>query len=366
MAWNPTQVSPAWDVTLTGAVDLGLTAAGTRWYISIENDFCIRQAGRAKSVKIPVGNADAGWTEFYLIIWRKSGSVYNRVAISQNLRSQITASDTVTTCTLSPGIDVLEGDYVGYSITTTGATGYQLYSAGPLLAPTYYTDVEPGASSYDWSAQSSVLYSPKIGVLVRLPPQLAEIGDSIISGSPAHASYVTASSTVSVGSTIGFKVAALLGVPHQNWGIGGQTTATLAARIGNITTLLPRWAILEGGVNDLGAGDVTESQFLANWTTMLDDMGDIVPVVIPILPWTNGTTTQNQTRDTWNLALQDLVAQYSGSVWADCSEAVGQFRVGGDAGNLWDIQAPYDSDGTHFTEAGHAAIAGVIYGLIGG
>ena len=294
--WAHTQVSPTWAVTLADSnVDLGLTAAGTRWFCSIENDFCIRQAGRAKSVWIPVGNVEAGWTDFRLMVWRRSGDNYNLVATSSNLRSQITSSNAVATCTLDPGIDVLEGDYIGYRITTSGATGLQLYSSGPLLIASRYTDVEPGGTGYDWSSQTSMPNAPKIGIWVRLPPQLAEIGDSIISGSPAHSSYVTASSTVSVGSTIGYKVAALLGVPHQNWGIGGNTTAQLAARIGNISTLVGlHWALLEGGVNDISAGDVLQAQFIANWTTMLDAMGTIVTVVIPILPWTNGTTSQNQ------------------------------------------------------------------------
>jgi hypothetical protein len=80
-------------------------------------------------------------------------------------------------------------------------------------------------------------------------------------------------------------------------------------------------------------------------------------LVMKILPWSNGTNVQMQTRDDWNASLVTLAAGYSKAIVVDASSYVGQFRSGGDAGNLWDIQAVYNSDGVHFTSAGHGQIA---------
>jgi hypothetical protein len=66
-----------------------------------------------------------------------------------------------------------------------------------------------------------------------------------------------------------------------------------------------------------------------------------------------------QTRDDWMTDLQALVATYAGSVWVDFDSAIGRFRVGGDAGNLWDIQTTpdYNDDNIHLTLLGYAKMA---------
>ena len=87
---------------------------------------------------------------------------------------------------------------------------------------------------------------------------------------------------------------------------------------------------------------------------------NIIPVICKILPWTNGDNAEMQTRDDWMTDLQALVATYAGSVWVDFDTDMGQFRVGGDAGNLWDLKAIYNADGVHPNLAGYVKMAEVI------
>jgi len=91
----------------------------------------------------------------------------------------------------------------------------------------------------------------------------------------------------------------------------------------------------------------------------------ITTVVLKILPWTNGTNSQMQTRDDWNASLAALAAGYSNAVLVDASSYVGQYRASGSGGNLWDIQTAYNQDGVHFNQTGHGQIALAIAEAIG-
>jgi lysophospholipase L1-like esterase len=192
-------------------------------------------------------------------------------------------------------------------------------------------------------------------------PQAVFIGDSIISGHNANLSFLHTTETTNIASTIEKQFSNLTGYTYQNMGVGAQTTSQIEARFtADVINLHPRIVVIEGGVNDI-AQSVAKATFLAKWTSMLDaaQASDSISkiLVMKILPWSNGTNVQMQTRDDWNASLVTLAAGYSKAIVVDASSYVGQFRSGGDAGNLWDIQAVYNSDGVHFTSAGHGQIA---------
>jgi lysophospholipase L1-like esterase len=193
-------------------------------------------------------------------------------------------------------------------------------------------------------------------------PQAVFIGDSIISGNSSHQSFLNTTETTNIASTIERKFSTATGYTYQNMGIGGQGIAAIASRFtADVINLHPRVVVIEGGVNDIQGGATTKATFLANWTTMLDaaqaDSGITKILVLKILPWTNGTNTQMQTRDDWNNSLATLASGYSKAVVVDASSYVGLNRVGGDSGNLWDIISYYTDDGVHFTSSGHFQIA---------
>jgi lysophospholipase L1-like esterase len=150
---------------------------------------------------------------------------------------------------------------------------------------------------------------------------------------------------------------------YQNMGIGSQTSTMVAARFtADVVNLKPKIALIQGAVNDISGGLITEATFLSNYTTMLDACvtASIVPVICKMIPWTNGTNANMQTCDTWMASLQALVATYSSAVWVDFTTELGQFRVGGDVGNLWDLKAAYAADGVHPNLAGYTKMAELI------
>ena len=150
-------------------------------------------------------------------------------------------------------------------------------------------------------------------------------------------------------------------------GIGSQTSTQILARFGtDVVNLKPNMAVVLIGVTDIINGGISKATFISNATSMLDSCSthNIIPVFGKATPWTDGTTEEMQAMDSWMAELEALVNSYKGSVWCDFDNAIGQFRVGGDAGNLWDINPSYDADGIHLNSAGYAAMAVVIHEAI--
>ncbi len=341
----------------------GAGASG-RWYTTITNKYRIRQDGDITHASIYIASG-ATVDTFTIQVWRKDGSTYDLVGESDNLADQITAGTTNFLTLDTPITDVLEGDYYGFHIDSPG-TVTSLVSKSLTSSTIRYSDSAPTSTNFAWDSQTSVATSAiPLEVYMTPAPQIVLIGDSIIAGHPAHYSFVEATSTTSLSSTIPYFLKTIGGYTYQNMGIGGQRTSQILARFSSdVIALKPRVVVLEGGVNDIANGTVTQSQFLANMEDMLDaiEADEYIThvFVLKILPWSNGTNVQMQTRDDWNDALATLVAGYSKAQIVDASSYVGEFRSGGDSGNLWDIQAIYDVDGVHFNTAGHEQIAQAI------
>lgn len=342
-----------------------------RWFISKARQHRIRQNGTITQVKVYSQGA-GNPTRFELKIWRKTGAnSYDLVGSSENFATSINSGGAgVKTVTLaSPISGVQEGDYIGYAVNDPGslfastgqATGEDSYAAA--------NSTTPASTGYAWESQTSFLTTVLFIECYMTSPDFVIIGDSIPAGHPGHFSSAETndSNAFDATSTIGYKLAALWGnKKYQNTGIGSQTTANIAARIAaDCVNLSPAHAVLEGGVNDI-AGAVSQATFIANWTTILDAVtaAGIIPVVLKILPWTNGTNANLQTRDSFNAALVSLCASYPTAKVADASSLAGQFRVGGDPGNLWDIKTADNADGVHFNAAGHQDIAQAIYNVV--
>jgi len=100
------------------------------------------------------------------------------------------------------------------------------------------------------------------------------IGDSIIAGHPANCSFIDPYGANCTGTNLASDDRG--SIWHFNrlyvsdMGIGSQTTTVIAARFtSDAVNLNPNIVVIEGGVNDLVGGSITESTFLANWTNML-------------------------------------------------------------------------------------------------
>jgi len=344
-----TEAPPAW----------GLDQAGSRDFLSAAHNYRIRQNGTVTRVRLYTGSK-TNLTGFYVTFWRKEGTTYDRVGMAENLVDDLVAGATTTIDFDTPIDGIQEGDFVGYRIEKSGA-GYNFKSKAITGSSYYVTNADPSATDYAWESQTSLPSAFPIEIYMQAP-QFAFIGDSIMAGHPAHYSFIESTNTTNIVSTIERQFANLTGYTYQNMGIGSQTATQIAARFNaDIVALKPRIAVAEGGIN--GPNDEEHKpQFLADWQSMLDaaQASGITLLALKILPCTSCSNDDMHAVDDWNASLADLAAGYSNALVVDASPYVGQFRSGGDPGNLWDIQPAYNQDGVHFKQAGHAQIAQAI------
>lgn len=342
----------------TTGTDIALTSI---YILNLAHQTRIRQTGILTTIQVYIYLKPS--TTLNFVIWRKTGGIYN-IINSQSIISLVTAS-TTNLITLTTPISVQEGDYTGFSFTTSPSNA--VFKAASLTGGMKYFTSDPGSSS-DFSAATALAYYIPVNGFVIKSPVIASIGNSIIEGQPLNNSFISSLFLDSTKSTIPYFLDSMLNVTGQNLGIGGQTTTQILARFSSdLISLHPRYALIEGGVNDIYAAATTAS-VISNWTAMLQKCKDssITPIIMLITPWTNGTNLQNMQIDTINSTLKSLAPSYNGIV-ADARSAIGQFRSGGTAGNLWDQQTIYAAgDGIHWNPLGYRTIATVIYNAFKG
>ena len=371
------QVAP-YDTAFAGAGTGGTGSSLSLEGLGYGQKYRIRQPGTVEQVKLYIASL-TNVTGFYLKIWRRVRSaptdqtwLFNLIGTTENLLPSLTAGQLNTVTLSSPIAGVQEGDYYGYRITASVANNAVITArSGQTGADTYVVlNQDPDVTNYAWltkfiSAGSIIPFE-----FYMQAPTAVVIGDSIIAGFPGHQPYLSYPPFDDVSGTIGsyFSVLTNYVCVYQNMGFPGQKTADIAARFAaDCTALKPRYAIINGGVNDIANG-VSQGDFITNWTTILNACvaAGIVPVVCLIAPWSAGSNVQLQKRDTWNTALTALAAGYTSALVVNFDSSVGQYRSGGDAGNLWDIQDDCDcSDGIHFSGRGHYYIAKAIYHALG-
>jgi len=320
----------------------------------------IRQDCDIKEISIYVSAIPS--QNFTVIIWRFDGTNYDKIG-EQNIQSNLTANQ-LNTVVINPPIAVKEGDFVGFNFMHTELIDTSILvdsSAGSIL---YSIADTPTETDYDWESKTAIAYSLPTKIQSNAP-LIVTIGDSIIESYPHHTSMVDiAYTTVATSKSWQSKLKLYDDrFTFQNVGIGGETTTQIEARFDrDVVSIKPRFAAINGGVNDIAQG-VSKAVFLAKWQSMLDkcQANGIVPIVWKIMPWTNGTNSQNMQIDTINYKIDSMItASYPTGRIIDCRPLVGEFRSGGTAGNYWDIQAAYDYDGVHFTVPGNTVIAAAI------
>lgn len=180
--------------------------------------------------------------------------------------------------------------------------------------------------------------------------KLAGDGDSQFGGAGYGSAVILAANT--------------LGVEYNNFTHSGYTSGQIkdliATEILGLSTL-PSHCCINPGVNDVNNG-LSTSTVVNNYNTMLSDLSGagIVPVVITIPGWNNGSNTQNAQIDDINAGIAALVFTYPTTIIVDDRALLCQFRTGGTAGNLWDLKPAYNADGVHLNSSGQSARAGVI------
>lgn len=344
-----------------GKGNWGHAKAGYREFITIGQRYRVRQNGDISMIRLYTANT-TNITGFYIKIWRKSVKGYDLIGKSENLADKLLKGK-ITTITLNKSINgVKAGDYCGYRLEKSG--GHDAFHAikDPKVVTYLMTDKNPTENNFNWESQLKFSGTALPIELYMTSPKVVFIGDSIIAGCPNNNSFLEYGSKTNIASTIEGHFGDLTGYSYQNMGIGSQTTANIASRFYNdVVRLKPEIVIINGGVNDIVIGKTTKADFLNNWEKMLKSAknNNIVPVIMLILPWTNGNNTQMKIRDEWNSSLKKMAKKY-GAVIVDAGSYVGQKRAGGSKGNIWNIQPIYNADGVHFNNAGYKKIAEAI------
>jgi lysophospholipase L1-like esterase len=323
-------------------------------------DYRIRQDGDVERAVVRIEDTTA-LTGFYIKVWRLDGGLFQLVGTSQNLASSLVAATTVTAAFTAP-FAAKVGDMVGYRIEWSGGAPVSLFrktAAG--IASWDEADAASAATGYAWASKTAGTECVTFTIQMRSPNILA-VGDSIMAGGAVTLGILEGWG-VNRYELSGAAIAArALGGTVQNLAQSGYTVAEVDARVTTtLTALAPSLAILNGGVNDITAGTL-KATFLAEWASILGSCSveGVKPCVVAIAPWIGGTHEQYQTADDWNASLQALVGAYSGAVFVDPRPYLGQFHAGGDAGNLWDLQAAFSYDGTHYNARGHEQYARAI------
>lgn len=332
-----------------------------RYFIQTGQNDRIRQNGDINSLKFHISNKD-NIIDFKYCIWRKDGSTYD--LIDERTIDVASLNNGINTVSITP-LSVQEGDYYGYYVNQIGESDWGLYvDASDTTHKGYYaTATDITTTNMDWENDVDVSITTLIYTIEAFMDDVdvVFIGDSIMAGHPAHYSYIETTQTNDLTSTIEYQFGQVSDLSYQNMGIGGQTTTQIKARFASdVINLHPNYVVIEGGVNDV-AGAVDSATILSNYEWMIDTAlaNDVQPFVILILSWTNGDIAQNQQIDYINAELITMCEEKS-IEYIDARQEIGEFRVGGDDGNYWNIQSQYNADGVHFNSAGHGVIAGEI------
>jgi len=354
-----------------GSTSWGNSAANqTRDFFTNSHAYRIRQNADITKIKVYIaGNSTvlSNLDTFKLKIWRYDGSTWDKIAESENLKSKLSASQ-LNIITLDTPISVQEGDYYGYTtISNAGGSAYLFNAKSSTSNSTYLISGEEASDlNYNWAGQTSYSYILPIELITNSAPNFIAVGDSIIAGHPGHYSFIEATSTTSLTNNAWYWMNNTRSAIYQNMGIGSNTSTLLLARFTNdVIDLKPNYVIILIGVNDL-INSVSKTTYINNMTSILDlcQTNSIKPIVIKILPWSNGTAVQMQIRDDWMSDLETLVLSYDSTLWLDLDFYIGQNRVTGDTGNLWDINPAYSADGIHLNAAGYQAMGEAIEDLL--
>lgn len=363
------QINSIDDIETTGVVWSSLGGEGMQ-SINLTKTERIRQTCLISEVSIYIDSA-APFDGIVLQIWRKDGTTYDLVS-EIDLTSKITTPTAINTVILTNPIQAQEGDFVSWRfISNVGGLNATRVNSAPANS-IRWTNNELQPVDFDWESQNGSAFRFNTH-LKSSAPLLVGIGDSIMEGAPLTSSMLAVSETVfDIDKSWTYKLSQLDSkYTYQNVGIGGEGLVDIEARFNRDVVLIkPRLVVIDGGVNDIYEG-VTKATFLEKYTSIFDTcvIEEIIPVVWKIMPWTNGSNARMQARDEWNSDLVDLFNSYAQDTWIiiDWDSDLGQFRPGGDPGNLWDIKPEYlalDGFGVHYNEDGNAKIAEVMYNTI--
>jgi hypothetical protein len=347
--------------TNNNTVSGGTLATGRTFLAAKISERC-RQDGLIKQVKgsVNVVGVASGWK---FKVFRPNGSNYDFVSESELITPGGTGTQTFTLATpmaCQPG-DVL-GVWLKGDATTPATVNIRTITATASIV--WLAGDNTGTNqNFTNTIDNDSLNLMALGQ----PPFAVDSGDSIIAGhntaSPWETFYDTspAGPVGTLSSEFFHQIRGLMSpsaLEYQNHAMGGQTYSWV-----NSTAIKPavmtraKAVVIHCGINDIVAA--------RTWNQVSADLDAIKYELAPdqhlfideILPRTASSDADSATIRTFNTNLATWCGS-NGATLISCHDVMAQTRVS--TGQLDDLLAAYDYDGTHVTQAGVDKVASLI------
>ena len=365
---------------------------------NITNGARLLTTGQVSQVKTWIANT-TGATALYFELWRVNNSgTFNLACRSQNLLSSVT-NNALNTLAIT-GCNGQAGDYPAMYLAGTFSGQVTTFSAsttyGVAAYPTYYANGALLSQTEDFLAGTTgttygTYYNVPIEVYLAKGPVLVGLGDSKMQGIPFSGNYLQAGYNGTwqfpVAAQTNYSMASLgtslidlsnqpiawaartLGYSYANVGITGSTSAVqLAQALPTALALKPAVLVISGTIND-SAFSVPTSTSSSNYQSMYTQaiaagvqkvvMTGVEPAgAISEAVWSSSSVGA----DALNASLKAFCQAQTQCVWIGdaVSSALGQYRAGGAAGSMHNIQPGYAAaDNLHFNNAG-AQVMGLL------
>jgi lysophospholipase L1-like esterase len=351
------KVAPYTTISTNGTQDLGSNLT----FLNTGYSYRIRQDGTVRSVKVYTPQQVTGC---FITVWRLNGATWTIVGQSENIADRLATNAPVTVALTNAITGVRVGDY--WSAGYTGAAKFQNKMDDTLVSGNHlrWVATSSATNGFNWSGSAVLSNFHHVVELYMDAPDVVFLGDSITQGVPFNYAMTQESGTAFNRSVYFGAIAAdANNWTWQNMGRGSDTTSQMVARAqSDLFALKPRWAVLEGGSNDIYY-NVPVATILTNYTALLTgcETNGIKGIVVGILPWANGTASQLTNVATVNAWLKNYCASNNAAhIFLPTYSAMGVGRADIGYTNYWSLMPGFSQDGVHLSTNGNARLGDII------
>lgn len=326
----------------------GGSLATGRTFVSKVVAHGIRQDGLIRSVELYVSTVGSLTNSIKFKVMRPNGATFDIVSESEFFTPTGTGLQVFN---LANPMACQPGDRVGVWVKGPSSTGPTIGAAAGGSCAFTAADAVGGESYTDDASYLCVTFK---GV----PPFVIVTGDSINEGhntaSPWHSFYDNGPAGQPTSEPFNQIRARIPTLEYQNFAQGGTNSSQTLAKASAIAAAAPRAVVIAVGINDIAQGR-TWSQIQSDFNAIKSAMPDGTMIfVAEILPSTAEGNVNAATIRAMNVNYANWCAS-NGANLILCHDAMAQVRPS--TGQLDDLKAAYDYDGTHLTTAGVDALA---------
>lgn len=289
-------------------------------------------------------------------VFRPNGGNYDFISESEAITVSATGTQTYN---LTTPMACQAGDIIGVWLSSVLFTQIDVKVGG--ISRYVAGDITGANVAFPLSVAFTMLIDAR-----GIAPFIATTGDSIAEGHNTASHYhgvqhagngPAGNRNAEIAYVLRGLVSTGAALEYQNHALGSQTFAWVASTgAPSAVATSAKAIIVHCGVNDVALAR-TWAAVEANLNTIKALLNANQRLFIgEILPWTNGSDSQNATIRAWNSSLAAWCAANNATLIL-CHDAMGQTRVS--TGQLDDLLTPYNQDGVHLTQAGVNAMASI-------